>query len=97
MWKSLIITTALLAFGASTIHAAGLESGQRITLRDRSERNTILEHRISYNEMITGLSISDDINAGFVFGLDKEKQDSHEGPTDKSKGFGIGLGLSFSF
>ncbi len=98
MWKSIIIVTSLiLALGSTNILAAGLEPSQKHTARDRSERNLGLDRQTTYNDMLTGYNLNDDVSVGFILGLDKVEQDSHEGPNDNSKGFGLGFGLSFSF
>lgn len=98
MWKSIIVVTSLLlAISSTQIFAAGLESRKRHTTRERAERNIDLDQRMTYNNMVSGFSIDDDVSAGFIFGLDKVEQDSHEGPDDNSSGLGLGLGISFSF
>jgi len=98
MWKSIIIVTSMfMAFSTVNVYAAGLESGVRKTTRDRIERNTPLNDHNSFNSMMTGLNLSNDVSAGLVFGLDRETPAPHDGPDDNYKGFGLGVGLSFSF
>lgn len=98
MWKSIIIVTSLLTvLGTANAEAAGLESNTKNTHQERIERNELLDDWASSNEMMKSFYISEDISTGLIFGLDKNYQQSHEGPREESGGMGIGIGFSFSF
>ncbi|WP_432736085.1 hypothetical protein [Maridesulfovibrio sp. FT414] len=98
MWKSIIIISSLLAaLGTSTAYAAGLEAGQYKDKLDRTDRNMEFYDRTTFDNMMNSLNINEDMKAGIIFGMEREKIKSYEGPQDNSKGMGIGIGFGFSF
>lgn len=98
MWKSIIIVSSLLmALGTTNTFAAGLGSGQRETPLDRADRNITFNERMSVDDIVNSLIVSNDMKAGLIFGLNSEEKEAYEGPQDTNKGMGIGIGLSFSF
>lgn len=92
MWKSIIITTALMLFGQANAYAADFGYSD-----DSKQKTVAVEKEIFLSDIITGLDISDEMSAGLVFGLNDEYTPAHDGPDEKPGVFGLGLGFSFSF
>ncbi len=102
MWKKAIIILAIFIFSGLTVTA--VNAAER---RTDSELSTRIDSR-NYNSrsaaQLTGKSIitdsftlSDGINAGFIFGLDSDIHENDQNYTPDKKGLGLGLGFSFSF
>ncbi|MDC7217400.1 MAG: hypothetical protein PQJ28_00100 [Spirochaetales bacterium] len=96
MWKSIVITTALLLFGTNNIFAADFGYVEET---NTSEKTTVssMEEEFSLTDFVTGLNITDDMQTGLIFGLDSHPTAAHEGPEAPPSAMGLGLGFSFSF
>ncbi|NDV24460.1 hypothetical protein [Desulfovibrio sp. JC022] len=96
MWKSIIITTALMLFGLVNAHAADFGYPEK-SKQAKAQTITSVEKEISFSDIITGLNISDEMSTGLIFGLDGPDTPAHDGPDGHPGVFGLGLGFNFSF
>jgi hypothetical protein len=96
MWKSIIVTTALMLFGSNNIYAADFGYAEKT---DAKEKQTVasMEDEFSFTDFVTGLDITEDMKTGLIFGLDNQNIDLHAGPDAPPSSMGLGLGFSFSF
>ncbi|ACS80117.1 hypothetical protein [Maridesulfovibrio salexigens] len=96
MWKSIVVTTALLFFGSNNLFAADFGY---IEENKPNEKQTVasMEKEFSFTDFVTGLDITDDMKTGLIFGLDNQNIDLHAGPDAPPSSMGLGLGFSFSF
>ncbi|MFW5498786.1 MULTISPECIES: hypothetical protein [unclassified Maridesulfovibrio] len=94
MWKSIIVTTALMLFGSNNVFAADFGY-----IEDTKPKQTVIsmEKEFSFTDFVTGLNITDDMKTGLIFGLDNQDTELHAGPDAPPSATGLGLGFSFSF
>ncbi|WP_320175487.1 hypothetical protein [Maridesulfovibrio sp.] len=96
MWKSIVVTSALLLFGSNNIFAADFGYVEETKSK---EQQTVasMEKEFSFTDFVTGLDITDDMQTGLIFGLDNQPTETHAGPDAPPSAMGLGLGFSFSF
>ncbi|WP_319781122.1 hypothetical protein [Maridesulfovibrio sp.] len=96
MWKSIIITTALLFFGTNNVFAA--DFGYVEDAKPKETQTVLsMEKNLSLTDFITGLNITDEMSTNLIFGLDDNPAFTNDGPDAPPSTIGIGLGFSFSF
>ncbi|TIH12383.1 hypothetical protein D0S45_18255 [Marinifilum sp. JC120] len=96
MWKSIVVTTALMLFGMVNAHAADFGYLEK-SKQAKPQNITAVENEMSFSDIITGLNISDEMSTSLIFGLDSADVPAHDGPDGQPSTFGLGLGFSFSF
>ncbi|WP_320169890.1 hypothetical protein [Maridesulfovibrio sp.] len=98
MWKAMIILAIVLAIPVITnSYAAGIEPVRNESFSERAERNVEFNNRSVSDDTANFMNFSEDIKAGFVFGLNNDEESYNDGPQDNSGGMGIGIGFGFSF
>ncbi|NDV27766.1 hypothetical protein [Desulfovibrio sp. JC010] len=95
MWKSIVITTALLFFGVTNAHAG--DFGYKADKKNEKHTIVAAEKEMSFSDILNGLDISENISTNLVFGLEDNYRNNLEGRDDPSQTMGLGLGFSFSF
>jgi hypothetical protein len=102
MWKKAIIILAIFIFSGLTITAVNgaerrTENELSIRIDKRNYNSRSACHLTGKSIVTNSFTISDGINAGFIFGLDSDIHENDQNYTPDKKGLGLGLGFSFSF
>ncbi|WP_291327452.1 hypothetical protein [Desulfovibrio sp. UCD-KL4C] len=102
MWKKILIILAIFILTGLTIAAVNATERQTenelSTSIDNRNNNSRSTSQLTGKSIITNsFTLSDGINAGFLFGLDSNIHENEQKYTPEKKGLGLGLGFSFSF
>jgi len=102
MWKKAIIILTIFIFSGLTItavNAAERSTENELSIRiDKRNYNSRSASQLTGKSIVTNsFTISDGINAGFIFGLDSNTHKNEQKYSPDKKGIGLGLGFSFSF
>ena len=92
MWKSIIMTTALIYLGLTNCYAADFGYAE-----DPKPAQTSILSDFSISEIVNGLNITDTMSTELLFGLDEHSETGPDGPDASPSTMGIGLGFSFTF